>query len=63
MQNSPPELEFDAAYLEREWQVTVQTPRGGLDGVLGAGVRSLQRAKLLAARAAHIQTAVVCALA
>ena len=41
MQNSPPELEFDAAYLEREWQVTVQTPRGGLEQLAAALGREL----------------------
>lgn len=34
-------MDFDAAYLEREWRVTVQTPRGGLEQLADALGREL----------------------
>jgi len=34
-------MDFEAAYLEREWRVTVQTPRGGLDQLAAALGREL----------------------
>jgi len=34
-------MDMGAAYLQREWQVTVQTPRGGLDQLVAALGRDL----------------------
>jgi len=34
-------LDFEAAYLEREWRVTVQTPRGGVEQLTTALAREL----------------------